>query len=470
MFVAFVLYTNMAAVAKLVYGASDIVAGAFSMLLCLPLANYLLFRREKLIIDYVWLLMLAFLGISVASAIIMAQDTERALMWAVEFAIEGVVLYFLFLNVIRNLSVLKKVVSTLIFAGALMGSLSLYQEIFNAYSQTFGGLAQRSKDVEFEDEFYGDVYGQGKFFKTREGMRGANRSGGPIGKANRYAQIMLALMPLALFRFWGERNTLIKLFAGFATVFILSGFFLTYSRGGFVTLILMIGLLLFFRYVKVQQLLISLVVIVVLMAVAAPGYFNRIETIKGVEGLFSKSAEVRPDGTTRGRLTEMLAALMCFMDHPILGVGPGQYTPFYSIKYQSDPDIAFRFLDHQRRSHILYFEMAAETGFLGIGTFLAMVTVTMVRLWKLRRQAVGVRPDIANLATSLWFALVAYLGTAVFLHLSYQRYYWFLLALAGAAVQIFKHELQKEQQVDVQVVQENGSQRHELKSAMLKAG
>ena len=33
---------------------------------------------------------------------------------------------------------------------------------------------------------------------------------------------------------------------------------------------------------------------------------------------------------------------------------------------------------------------------------------------------------------------MAYLTTALFLHLSYQRYYWLLLGLAGAAVHILR--------------------------------
>ncbi|MEK7727844.1 MAG: hypothetical protein AAB354_05480, partial [candidate division KSB1 bacterium] len=42
-------------------------------------------------------------------------------------------------------------------------------------------------------------------------------------------------------------------------------------------------------------------------------------------------------------------------------------------------------------------------------------------------------------------SLVCYLGTALFLHLSYQRYYWFLLALAGAALQILNKAMEREQ-------------------------
>ena len=40
------------------------------------------------------------------------------------------------------------------------------------------------------------------------------------------------------------------------------------------------------------------------------------------------------------------------------------------------------------------------------------------------------------MATSFFLAIVAYLGSGVFLHLAYQRYLWSLLALAGAAASV----------------------------------
>jgi hypothetical protein len=43
------------------------------------------------------------------------------------------------------------------------------------------------------------------------------------------------------------------------------------------------------------------------------------------------------------------------------------------------------------------------------------------------------RPELAALANSLLAALVAYLAMGAFLQLAYQRYFWFLLALASSA-------------------------------------
>ena len=75
---------------------------------------------------------------------------------------------------------------------------------------------------------------------------------------------------------------------------------------------------------------------------------------------------------------------------------------------------------------------------------MAIAALVMYRLWRMRRECLHKRPDLANIATSLWFAMLAYLGTAVFLHLSYQRYWWIIVAVAGAALQVYQHELIEE--------------------------
>lgn len=440
--VVFVLYSNFAVVLKTVHGVSEVLAGSFSLLLCLPLANYLFIRKEKLVIDYVFLLMAAFFVICLASAFLMAKDMDMAFQWLAVYAIEGLAVYFLFLNVIKKLELLRKVIWVLLFCGAMLAAMSLYQEIFNQYNQTFGGLAQRTHELEEFDDFHGDVYADERA-ASGANIGGKNRSGGPVGKPNRYAQILLVLAPLGLFRLWSEKRLLLKVAAAGATVIILSGVLLTYSRGGFVTMVLMFLLLTLFRYITPKQIIISVALMLVLMAAAAPGYFTRVESITRAVSLFSAEAGASADGTTRGRMTEMLAAFLAFTDYPILGVGPAQYTPFYSAYYQSDPDIAFRHLGRARRAHTLYFELAAETGILGFTVFVAIFAVLMIRLWGIRQRARRLRPDLANLAASFWFAIFAYLGTAVFLHLSYQRYYWFILALAGATVQIAKKELEE---------------------------
>jgi hypothetical protein len=70
-----------------------------------------------------------------------------------------------------------------------------------------------------------------------------------------------------------------------------------------------------------------------------------------------------------------------------------------------------------------------------------------------------IRPDLAHLATAILLGIFGYFGTATFLHLSYQRYYWFLLGLAGAALQVFSAETAREASVKNNEKQTDGQPR-----------
>ena len=87
----------------------------------------------------------------------------------------------------------------------------------------------------------------------------------------------------------------------------------------------------------------------------------------------------------------------------------------------------------------MYLEIAAESGLLGLSVFLTIIAWLLRSLWRARHRLVAVDAQDADLAAALWLGLLAYLCTGVFLHLSYQRYYWFLVALAGAAVHVLEN-------------------------------
>jgi putative inorganic carbon (hco3(-)) transporter len=169
-------------------------------------------------------------------------------------------------------------------------------------------------------------------------------------------------------------------------------------------------------------------------------FLPRLQSLAEVGGLFGSNPSSREvDGAVRGRATEMLAAFQAFLDHPIIGVGPGLYTPLYSVEYQQkNPNLKFRDLRVPRRAHMLYAETAAELGALGLSLFLAVVLVIARQLWKARLRWLQTRPDLADLATGFLLSIAAYLTTALTMHLSYQRYYWLLIALAAAAVHIMR--------------------------------
>ena len=62
-----------------------------------------------------------------------------------------------------------------------------------------------------------------------------------------------------------------------------------------------------------------------------------------------------------------------------------------------------------------------------------VLLVTLWQLAKARRRWIGRRTDLANMVTAFSLSVVTYMTTGIFLHLSYARYFWLIMALAGAA-------------------------------------
>jgi len=79
----------------------------------------------------------------------------------------------------------------------------------------------------------------------------------------------------------------------------------------------------------------------------------------------------------------------------------------------------------------------ADTGLVGFSVLMVIIGLTMVQLASMRARFRLLRPDISYTAASFMLSIVAYLATAVFLHLAYIRYFWFLLALSGAAIAVW---------------------------------
>jgi O-antigen ligase len=207
---------------------------------------------------------------------------------------------------------------------------------------------------------------------------------------------------------------------------------LAFSRGAAVAFVLMLLIMVLMRIIKFYQLAITIVGIVLLLSLV-PQYAVRLNSITSVLNLISDdggtSAE-EPDGAIKGRATVMWAALQVFADHPIIGVGPGM-VKYYTREYGNR--LGLRYLDEDREAHSLYLAVAADNGLLGFISFMGAIAVTIYHLLRTRKYWLEKRPELANTATAFMLAIVAYMTTGLFLHLSYIRYFWLVLALGGAA-------------------------------------
>jgi hypothetical protein len=81
--------------------------------------------------------------------------------------------------------------------------------------------------------------------------------------------------------------------------------------------------------------------------------------------------------------------------------------------------------------------------------------MTLRMLLQARRRSIDRRPDLEQLTTPYLLALITYAVTGLFLHLSFTRYFFLMLAVATAAAVITLREMD---QVDAEDVERSGDQ------------
>jgi putative inorganic carbon (hco3(-)) transporter len=419
--VVFLIWSNIPAVAVTTHGAPLVLGALVPFLLLIPLISQLR-AGERLLVTRSFLVLLVFFATMIVSTLL-SPNQHEAVEQIKTFLIEGVITYFLVINVVRTPASLKRAIWAMLAAGAFLGLVTVFQWATGGYTRTFSGFSK------VDPSYY-------------LGHSEVPRISGPIGDPNYYAQIMLVLVPLGLLMLWRERSPMLRLIAGTCTGLICMAIMLTYSRGAGLGFLAVFVAMACFRYLRAVHVLVVILGVGALL-VAVPEYGGRITSIS-VSGATSSgtSADGGADESTRSRTTEMLAAAHVLADHPVAGVGPDGFPLFYQ-EYAQRIGGEVRETTHmgakkgqeaQRQAHNMFLGLAADLGLPGLIAFLSLVGVTMARLLRTRRHWLRRGdPERANLATGFLLALLSYLATGVFLSLAFERYFWLLLALAGAA-------------------------------------
>jgi hypothetical protein len=130
----------------------------------------------------------------------------------------------------------------------------------------------------------------------------------------------------------------------------------------------------------------------------------------------------------RARLSENLAGLYMLEDHPLVGVGAGQFERNYQV-YAARIGLDDRF---ERSAHNSYVQMAAESGLLGLAAFVAMLVATLGSAMRARRLLlVRGRVSDSRLAEALVVAVAGYAVMAVVLDFAYPTYLWLAMGLVA---------------------------------------
>lgn len=199
-------------------------------------------------------------------------------------------------------------------------------------------------------------------YAVYQGLSGMSRVNGFYGHPMTLGGWLCIFLPLLLIEFF-ERKLLGKYYwlAGLAFCICSAGLVFNATRGAWLAVAIVSAVLLIYYMFKSKRNLAVSIIFVALISVVLvnnPKFMHRLDTIDDFDKYQSNTE----------RILIWQSAWNMFKDHPILGVGLGQYTENYQQKYIS-PQAKEPKLGH---AHNNFMQMLAENGIVGFAGFVIM--------------------------------------------------------------------------------------------------
>ena len=365
---------------------------------------------------------LALYFLAVIASSFVARNQDRALNFTFDLAKDIAICVCIYIT-INSKEKWKSAINVLLLTVAFVAILGVIHTLMGS-SQTFGGLAQES------------AFGQ-----TTNG--GELRYGGPIAESNIWGQVLVSILPIALYRVAKAHSVRSEILAIVSSLFILLAMLFTQSRGAFVALVFVLIFIAIDLRIKSTTLLAFTSIGLILLFVVPSKYTERIRTLD----IFfqpNQDSALTQDESVEGRREKMLVGLAMFRDNPFLGVGFANYTDnYWTYAGNLGLEASARNVNSEttaRQPHSLYIEIMAETGIFGITTFLAFLGMLLSGLYqtrtKINANLKNPDPDWPAWISSLMMSLFTYLVAGFFLHGIGFRFIWVLAGLALAAIHL----------------------------------
>jgi O-antigen ligase len=289
------------------------------------------------------------------------------------------------------------------------------------------------------------AYLQGQYYVVN-GVQRAQGVNSMVGGPNELAGLLLAFLPFLIALMMCSKSTLLKLLliaCGGLTLFVL---LLTGAR---ISLLALMGMAIFYivrSKRKVLTLALSLAIGLGLWFSLPAQYQKRYLTVKQ----YAEGGQL--DDSNKLRLAIWDAGWRMFLDHPLLGVGAGQFPTAYGTIYSGKQHAAWM------QPHNLFLQVTCELGLLGLGVFLYFV----FQIGKAIREVLQCR-DMPGLEVCYQFASACsfmMLGVILISSVSHMLYrpHWYLLAgMVAANRRVTKEILQGQTEDSPKPVEEDFS-------------
>jgi O-antigen ligase len=256
--------------------------------------------------------------------------------------------------------------------------------------------------------------------------RGASLSADP----NDTSRLMNLSIPLAVYWIIHSDRRLFQFLNIAAFLCILAGVFLTKSRGGFVTLVFLMGII-FIKNLSLKTTLVAIILLIgAILFGAATGYWDRVGTLTTLKHQKNMSM----DGSLESRLDLAKTGILLFKENVFIGAGPGQFGRKY-LEYKSKRSLVRdQFPRITPAAHNLYLEFAVENGILGISALFAIFFYSLRGFLQLSRNG----PDRSLRELGIYFGIsfISILVSGLFLSGGQSKALWLIVGLGFAAYNI----------------------------------
>ena len=246
--------------------------------------------------------------------------------------------------------------------------------------------------------------------------------GGTHREANYLAATLVLALPLAFYKINSRR--LFERLAGIALVpLFMVGVVLTGSRSGTLGLLTVL-ILMAWRFRSRKLSMAVLVVLLLVTMLAAPShYWSRTSTI----------VDYQEERAAESRIDLWGASLRIFLDHPLTGVGQGNFiwvSPRYTDNYYQI------WTGQGYVAHNMFLQFLAEGGLQTLLAFLAFLWLTFRSLRKVRRRltAEATADGLRDFSKAVEIGLIGFLVAGFFLSSAHLDVFYWILALGPVAV------------------------------------
>ena len=272
----------------------------------------------------------------------------------------------------------------------------------------------------------------GRLFVSHDNEGRVSLAFGTIGNANDFAAHLLLLLPFILFFVMSpSRSRILRAVFSLAIPYGLYVILSTASRGALVAL--SVGFLFILWRATLKVRLIALVGVpvaaVIIFAILPQAIVDRLQTFSASSNQSEASARDAAESAD-SRLYLLTTSLKFAVEHPIFGVGPGQFSSFEGKTSRQAGQHGV-----WQSTHSIFTQIASECGLPAFIFFVCAIGSTLATF--LRVQTLAARYKLQEISQAAFCVLLGtamFLAAAAFLNLAYLFY---LPALSGLAIAMY---------------------------------